>query len=307
MSNKNKVQSWKRSRETNTSMGENTTKKFKAEFAVNIAMTTEVFSKMEPQDRTAFSFIKALEAVNAKLREHYPDSEELFKVILIHDNSADAPMDTIREQGLEELITIVPVKEKNLVDELQKNDTHLYLCTEPGWKAQEAANKGIATGIVSIPENMRMQKDQLRFAFDGDAVLFSNESELVFQRDGLEGYLKNETKNVEVPMGPGPFKRFLEVLVRLQRKLYDKGMYKDCPMRTYLVTARDPGFAGYRILNTLRLWGVEIGEAVFLGGTNKGPTLEKISPHIFFDDQQRHVDAALAVGTVSGKALYHSQ
>ncbi|XP_047466339.1 cytosolic 5'-nucleotidase 1A-like isoform X2 [Mugil cephalus] len=270
-------------------------------------MTTEVFSMMEPQDHTAFSFIKALEAVNAKLREHYPDSEELFKVILIHDDSADAPMDTIREQGLEELITIVPVKEKNLVDELQKNNTHLYLCTEPGWKAQEAANKGIATGIVSIPENMRMPMDQLRFAFDGDAVLFFNESERIFQQDGVEGYLRNEKENVEVPMGPGPFKRFLEVLVRLQRKLYDKGMYLNCPIRTYLVTARDAGFAGYRALNTLHMWGVEIDEAVFLGGPNKGPTLEKISPHIFFDDRLRHIKAALAVGTVSCKALYHSE
>lgn len=97
----------------------------------------------------------------------------------------------------------------------------------------------------------------------------------------------------------GPFKGFLEVLIKLQKKLHNRGLYKKCPIRTYLVTSRGAGCDGYRALNTLRTWGLELDEAVFVGGANKGPTLQRIKPHIFFDDQQRHVDAALEVGTVA--------
>ncbi|CAK6984856.1 cytosolic 5'-nucleotidase 1A-like, partial [Scomber scombrus] len=97
----------------------------------------------------------------------------------------------------------------------------------------------------------------------------------------------------------GPFKGFLEVLEKLKRKLHNKGLTKNCPIRTYLVTSRSAGYDGYRALNTLRSWGLEIDEAVFLGGSKKGPVLEKIRPHIFFDDQDRHITNALQIGIVS--------
>ncbi|XP_008303487.1 cytosolic 5'-nucleotidase 1A-like, partial [Stegastes partitus] len=139
----------------------------------------------------------------------------------------------------------------------------------------------------------------LRVAFDGDAVLFSNESERVFKR-GLQAFLEHEEEKVKDPMNQGLFKTFLEVLERLKKKLKDPNdPYKKCPIRTYLVTSRDGGCGGYRAFNTLRMWGLRVDEAVFLGGSKKGPTLEKIRPHIFFDDQQSHVEAALKVGTVA--------
>uniref|UniRef100_A0A3B4Z1X3 5'-nucleotidase, cytosolic IAb n=1 Tax=Stegastes partitus TaxID=144197 RepID=A0A3B4Z1X3_9TELE len=233
--------------------------------------------------------------VNAKLKELYPESEELFKVILISDNSSDSLSGAIRKHG-ESLIH--PNNTAGTFTQGSKDLVilaHLYLSAEPGLKVQEALNQGIAAAIMKSPDDIKTPaENQLRVAFDGDAVLFSNESERVFQSGKLQGYLEHEKKKVEDPMNP-----LLEVLERLKTKLQDKGLYRDCPIRTYLVTSRGAGCDGYRALNTLRMWGLEMDEAVFVGGSNKGPTLEKIRPHIFFDDQQRHIEVALEVGTVA--------
>lgn len=102
----------------------------------------------------------------------------------------------------------------------------------------------------------------------------------------------------------GPLKGFLEALGKLQKKFYDKGQRLDCPIRTYLVTARSAASSGTRALKTLRSWGLEIDEALFLAGAPKGPMLEKIRPHIFFDDQMFHVEGAAEMGTVACHVPY---
>lgn len=282
-------------------MSEGKTSILEPEIPVTIAMSSRLFFKQEQQDHgPAFNFVKALKAVNAELINHYPESEELFKVILIDDSSSSDFLNPMIH-GLKDLITILSVTEDQLVRELKRNKTHLYLSDEPDrLKVQEALNAGVAAAIMFTPTNIITESEnQLRVAFDGDAVLFSNESELVF-KSGLEEYLKNEKQKVKIPMNKGPFKGFLEVLIKLQKKLHSKG-YEGlkCPIRTYLVTSRGTGCDGYRALNTLHTWGLELDEAVFVGGANKGPALQSIKPHIFFDDQQRHVDAALEVGTVA--------
>ncbi|XP_039459629.1 cytosolic 5'-nucleotidase 1A-like [Oreochromis aureus] len=283
-------------------MSEGKTSTPEPEIPVTIAMSSGLLFKQEQQGYgPAFNFVKALKAVNAELRNHYPESEELFKVILIDDSSSsDFLMDHIREHGLEELITLLSVTEDQLVSELKGNKTHLYLSDEPGLKVQEAVNEGIAAAIMFTPTNIiTVSENQLHVAFDGDAVLFSNESELVFKSDELQGYLKNEKQNVEIQMNEGPFKGFLDVLIKLQKKLHNKGLYKKCPILYLPGDISRAGCDGYRALNTLHRWGLELDEAVFVGGADKGPSLQRIKPHIFFDDQQRHVDAALEVGTVA--------
>uniref|UniRef100_A0AAX7V219 Cytosolic 5'-nucleotidase 1A n=1 Tax=Astatotilapia calliptera TaxID=8154 RepID=A0AAX7V219_ASTCA len=286
-------------------MSECRTSTSEPEIPVTIAMSSGLLFKQEQQGYgPAFKFVEALKAVNAELINHYPESEELFKVKLINDSSSsDFLMNRIREHGLEELITLVPVTEDQPVNKLQRNNTHLYLSDEPGLKVQEALNEGVAAAIMFTPTNIITESEnQLRVAFDGDAVLFSNESELVFKSGGLQEYLKNEKQNVENTMNGGPFKGFLEVLIKLQKKLQSKDPCKKfpIPILTYLVTSRGAeDCGGDRALNTLRTWGLELDEPVLLGGANKGPTLQRIKPHIFFDDQQRHVDAALEVGTVA--------
>lgn len=102
----------------------------------------------------------------------------------------------------------------------------------------------------------------------------------------------------------GPLKGFLEALGKLQKKFFDKGQRLDCPIRTYLVTARSAASSGTRALKTLRSWGLEIDEALFLAGAPKGPMLEKIRPHIFFDDQMFHVEGAAEMGTVACHVPY---
>ncbi|XP_072221919.1 cytosolic 5'-nucleotidase 1A-like [Leuresthes tenuis] len=265
-------------------------KKWEPENPITIAISANIF-----QD-PVISFVKALKMVNDALRQNYPESKELFRVLLTSDNLPDSLMTTISENELDDLIIPLPVGGRDFIGELRENNTLLYLSAEKS-KAGEALNNGIAAAAVFIPETMEgVSETQLRVAFDGDAVLFSNESELFF-KDGLEAFFKHEKDNVDNPMNEGPLKGFLEVLQRLQRKLRDKKIEGIFPIRTYLVTSRGTGCAGYRALNTLCTWDLETDEAVFLCGTEKGPTLEKIRPHIFFDDRMNHINAALAVGT----------
>ncbi|OAI50371.1 5'-nucleotidase [Betaproteobacteria bacterium SCGC AG-212-J23] len=129
---------------------------------------------------------------------------------------------------------------------------------------------------------------EVRIAFDGDAVLFSDEAERVFQKDGLDAFTKHETTNVLLPLPPGPFKPLLEALHRLQAE-------KNLPMkiRTALVTARSAP-AHERAINTLMNWNIAVDEAMFLGGLEKSAFLKAFEPDFYFDDQRGHIDSARA-------------
>jgi len=128
--------------------------------------------------------------------------------------------------------------------------------------------------------------DEVRIAFDGDAVLFSDEAEAVFQRDGLEAFTRHETLNALQPLPPGPFKPLLEALHRLQSE-------KHLPMklRTALVTARSAP-AHERAVRTPMEWNIAVDEAMFLGGLDKGAFLKAFQPDFYFDDQRSHIDSA---------------
>jgi 5'-nucleotidase len=127
---------------------------------------------------------------------------------------------------------------------------------------------------------------EVRIAFDGDAVLFSDEAEAVYQRDGLEAFTRHETANALQPLPPGPFKPLLEALHRLQSE-------KHLPMkvRTALVTARSAP-AHERAVRTLMEWNIAVDEAMFLGGLDKGAFLKAFEPDFYFDDQRGHIDSA---------------
>ena len=127
---------------------------------------------------------------------------------------------------------------------------------------------------------------EVRIAFDGDAVLFSDEAEAVYQRDGLEAFTRHETARALQPLPPGPFKPLLEALHRLQSE-------KESPitLRTALVTARSAP-AHERAVRTLMEWNIAVDEAMFLGGLDKGAFLKAFEPDFYFDDQRLHVDSA---------------
>jgi 5'-nucleotidase len=131
---------------------------------------------------------------------------------------------------------------------------------------------------------------EVRIAFDGDAVLFSDEAERVYQKDGLDAFTRHETAHALQPLPPGPFKPLLEALQRLQA-----AAGTDVPMRlrTALVTARSAP-AHERAVRTLMEWNIAVDEAMFLGGLDKGAFLKAFEPDFYFDDQHGHVDSARA-------------
>ena len=127
---------------------------------------------------------------------------------------------------------------------------------------------------------------EVRIAFDGDAVLFGDEAERVFQRDGLDAFHSHESEHAARPLPAGPFKPLLQALQRLQRE--PSGMMR---IRTALVTARSAP-AHERAMRTLMDWHIEVDEAMFLGGLPKGEFLREFEPDFFFDDQTGHVESA---------------
>jgi 5'-nucleotidase len=131
---------------------------------------------------------------------------------------------------------------------------------------------------------------EVRIAFDGDAVLFSDEAERVYQGQGLDAFQHHEHAHADTPLMPGPFEPLLRALHAL-RKASDDAMR----IRTALVTARSAP-AHERAIRTLMAWRVEVDEAMFLGGLEKGPFLRAFEPDFFFDDQTRHCESAAGVG-----------
>jgi 5'-nucleotidase len=142
-----------------------------------------------------------------------------------------------------------------------------------------------ASGSNAVPAAHR---DQLRIAFDGDAVIFGDESERVSREQGVEAFGRHERERAHVPLSGGPFRGFLDALHRLQAA-FPPG--EDAPIRTALVTARSAP-AHERVIRTLREWGVRLDEALFLGGREKGPFLEAFGADIFFDDSEHNIASA---------------
>ena len=127
---------------------------------------------------------------------------------------------------------------------------------------------------------------EVRIAFDGDAVLFSDEAEQVYQRHGLSAFQKHETEKASQPLLAGPFKPLLAALQRLQQEGTPR-----MHIRTALVTARSAP-AHERAIRTLMDWNIEVDEAMFLGGLPKGEFLREFEPDFFFDDQTGHIESA---------------
>ncbi len=164
-------------------------------------------------------------------------------------------------------------------------NTKLFL-TKSAKDAQRAINSGIASAVMSnVPENIEQKNDGIvRIAFDGDAVIFSDESEKINQTSGVRAFNDHEAGKARVPMQFGPHGELLVALGKLQKLIPEK-------LRIALVTARG-GPAHERTLVTLRSWGIRINEAAFLGGLPKTEFLRAFGAQIFFDDQQKNIEKA---------------
>ena len=164
--------------------------------------------------------------------------------------------------------------------------THLFLSSNPN-DVSEALQHGYAAATILPGSKLNEADAHLRIAFDGDAVLFSDDSERIYQEKGLAEFVKHETSAANEPLPGGPFKEFLRMLHLLQSQ-YEPG---DSPIRTALVTARAAP-AHERVIRTLRAWDIRIDEALFLGGMKKGEFLKAFGADIFFDDQMKHCEPA---------------
>jgi 5'-nucleotidase len=153
---------------------------------------------------------------------------------------------------------------------------------------RRALDSQVAAALLyDRPTDPLEELGQIRIAFDGDAILFSDESERIFQEQGLDAFIAHEALHAHEPLGEGPFARFLHKLAAIQRQ----AAQTEAPIRTALVTARG-GPAHERVIRTLIHWGVNIDETFFMGGVPKTEILKAFKPHVFFDDQQAHCDRA---------------
>lgn len=163
---------------------------------------------------------------------------------------------------------------------------HLFLSAHP-LDVRAALDAGCAAATILPSNTQKNESEELRIAFDGDAVLFSDEAERVYQEAGLATFAESEKAAASLPLSGGPFKGFLAALHKLQNKF----PLKECPIRTALVTARSAP-AHERVIRTLRAWNIRIDEALFLGGLPKGEFLRAFGADVFFDDQEGHCNSA---------------
>jgi 5'-nucleotidase len=233
----------------------------------------------------AFPLIKRL------LNLRYPESTESnVEIILISKNDPNTGLrvfNSIEQHGLN-ITRAAFTNGRSPYEYLSAFNTNLFLSANPE-DVRLALDHGYAS--ATIYTGLSVEDDdssEIRIAFDGDAVLFSDEAERVYQEKGLEEFKKHEAEKSDVPLPPGPFKPFLEALNNIQRAYSG---HPNKPIRTALVTARSAP-AHKRAIKTLRAWGIGVDEAFFLGGWDKSPILEKFRPHIFFDDQQTYCQNA---------------
>ena len=168
--------------------------------------------------------------------------------------------------------------------------TDLFLSDDEN-DVQEAINANVVAGIICTHENLpidpKQEINKIRITFDGEAVIFSDESEKVYQKKGLDAFVAHERENAKNPLPEGPFAKLLKTISIVQRQFVGK----EIPIRTALVTSRNAP-AHERVIRTLRAWDVRIDEAFFLGGIQKSEVLKAFGANIFFDDQTVHTDPA---------------
>ena len=233
----------------------------------------------------AFPLVRKLLALN----DGAPADAPRVEVILISRNSADTGLrifNSIEHHGL----AIRRAAFSNGAAPypyIRPFGADLFLSTH-GEDVRQALAAGVAAASILPAKAPRQRFDQLRIAFDGDAVIFGDESERVSREGGLDAFAEHERSRAGEPLSGGPFRGFLDALQRLQ-KAFPAG--DEAPIRTALVTARSAP-AHKRVILTLREWGVRLDEALFLGGRPKGPFLDAFGADIFFDDSEHNIVSA---------------
>lgn len=229
----------------------------------------------------AFPLVQKLSRLNAQLPGR-------IEVILLSRNAADTGLrvfNSIQHHGLAiERAAFCGGESPYRYMEAFGCDLFLSTVAED---VRHALAAGVAAATLLPSKAQSGGDDLLRLAFDGDAVLFSDEAEKVFKREGLEAFRSSERDAAKRPLQGGPFKAFLAAVHRIQQEFSPDA----CPIRTALVTARSAP-AHERVIRTLRAWDIRLDESLFLGGWSKGAFLKAFGADIFFDDQALHCESA---------------
>ncbi len=230
----------------------------------------------------AFLLVQKLLGLN-KLLEESP-----VQVILLSRNSADTGLrvfNSIQHYGLD-ISRAAFSGGESPYRYISAFNSHLFLSTD-GADVRKALESGVAAATILPSEKSVTPNEKLKIAFDGDAVLFSDDSEKIFKHEGLAAFTENEKQAANEPLSGGPFKPILAALQQIQMA-FPPG---ESPLRTCLVTARAAP-AHERVVRTLRAWNIRIDESLFLGGLDKGEFLHAFDADVFFDDQEGHCESA---------------
>jgi|TARA_B110000305_G_scaffold63915_1_gene71138 5'-nucleotidase len=230
----------------------------------------------------AFLLVQKLLGLN-KLLDESP-----VQVILLSRNSADTGLrvfNSIQHYGLD-ISRAAFSGGESPYRYISAFNSHLFLSTD-GADVRQALESGVAAATILPSEKSVTPNEKLKIAFDGDAVLFSDDSEKIFKNQGLEAFTENEKEAANEPLSGGPFKPILAALQQIQMA-FPPG---ESPLRTCLVTARAAP-AHERVVRTLRAWNIRIDESLFLGGLDKGEFLRAFDADVFFDDQEGHCESA---------------
>jgi len=234
---------------------------------------------------TAFPLVRKLLNLN-----QLGEERERVEVILLSRNSADTGLrvfNSIQDHDLP--ITRAAFTSGNSPFRyVEPFGADVFLSSDPSDVANTLeAGFAAATMLPSTQTRESDNQDKLCIAFDGDAVVFSDEAERVYNQGGLIEFSKHEVRAAKRPLPGGPFRNMLAALHKIQTEF----PADESPIRTAIITARAAP-AHERVIRTLRAWNIRIDEAVFLGGLAKGDFLRTFGADIFFDDQQGHCDSA---------------
>ncbi len=240
----------------------------------------------------AFPLVRKLLALNAHNAAGLPRVE----VILLSRNSSDTGLrifNSIETHGLD-IVRAAFTNGAAPFPYIKPFGAQLFLSAHPE-DVTNALAAGVAAATILPSKAPTRASDQLRIAFDGDAVIFGDESQRISDEHGLAAFSRNESERWSEPLSGGPFRGVLAALHRIQAAF----PINQSPLRTALVTARSAP-AHKRVIMTLRQWDVRIDEALFLGGRDKGPFLEAFGADIFFDDSTLNVESARRFDVASG-------
>ncbi|MFH8803714.1 5'-nucleotidase [Streptomyces sp. NPDC017936] len=238
----------------------------------------------------AFPFIRRVLSLN----DLAPEGDPLVEVIILSRNDPDTGLRVMRSvtaHGLP-ISRAVFMQGRAPYRFMRALRMSLFLSADEN-DVREAVASGLPAGrvlgsaVADDPDDR-----ELRIAFDFDGVLAGDESERVFQRDGLESFRAHEALNVATPHDAGPLRDFLGEINTLQRRERERrGQDADYAIRVRvsIVTARNAP-AHERAVRSLNNWGVTVDDAFFLGGVDKSTVMDVLKPHIFFDDQESHLE-----------------